>query len=138
MDAFFDTSALVPQLLKEPHTGPAKAAWLETTQPWAWHWLRVETESALTRRGADAKAWRKWRELSQEFEWIGLGEERFARLCDFNRTARLRAADAGHLFVCETLTSSVADLTLVTFDAEMCTAAKAMGLTVWEASGGGV
>lgn len=35
MQAFFDTSAIVPLLIREPHSDDAQAAWRETAAAWA-------------------------------------------------------------------------------------------------------
>ena len=131
MRLFFDTSAVVPLLLREVHTDEAMRAWTQATQAWAWEWLQVETVSALTRREANARIWGSWRELSGEFEWAGLGDHELPALCDFTRGTGLRAADAGHLFLCERLQKLIPDLALVTFDQAMKDAAETLDLPTW-------
>ncbi|MBU0679369.1 MAG: type II toxin-antitoxin system VapC family toxin [Verrucomicrobia bacterium] len=128
MRAFFDTSAVVPLLLEEPLTADARGAWDECSEAWAWSWLRVEAEAALSRRKADAVAWRAWRSLSEGIQFVSLNADQLPTLCAFNRGIGLRAADAGHLFVCDRLMKHVPDLKLLTFDREMLEAATRLGL----------
>jgi hypothetical protein len=127
MERFFDTSAVVPLLLQEPQTAAALAALDRCTRVYAWRWLQVETEAALARRRAPATAWSEWRELASAVSWLDMGEELLPQLCSFNRPLRLRAADAGHLFVFERALRVLPELQLVCFDREMNEAARALG-----------
>lgn len=131
MDAFWDTSAVVPLLLKEPHSAAAQAAWAKTTRPWAWRWLAVETESALARRAAPPEAWSQWASLLASFHLVDLESARWDALRAFNRALRLRASGAGHLFLCERISTAIPGLTFVTFDAELSAAGRRIGLPVW-------
>ena len=128
MNVFFDTSAIVPLLIKEVHTERAQAAWSKTTRAWAWRWMQVEAESALGRRRASTEAWAQWRTLSNSMTWLEMEPRTWSQLCAFNRPLRLRAADAGHLFVCDRAMTVVSGLTLATFDDEMIEAAEALSL----------
>ncbi len=132
MDLFFDTSAIIPLLLIEPHSPRASEAWAATDRLWAWRWMEVETESALSRRESPPEAWAGWRAISMRVHWLDLETDAWPRLRAFNRSLRLRAADAGHLFVFEHLVGIVPEIKIVTFDKEMLAAAKRLGLPVWE------
>lgn len=128
MQLFFDTSAVVPLLLREPGSDRARMAYLAGEQFFAWTWMRVETEAALVRRQADAGTWRNWRNLARSFTWLGLSDGALGEVCEFNRTLGLRAADTGHLFVFERGAAAMEGLQLVTLDTEMVAAAQALGL----------
>ena len=39
MEVFFDTSAVVPLVLREKHTQAARTHWHASTSRWAWRWL---------------------------------------------------------------------------------------------------
>ncbi len=128
MDTFFDTSAVVPLLLAEPHSNHANTAWTATDRAFAWTWLRVETEAALVRRKAKPAAWKNWRRLAGFFDFLSFPDSDLAALCEFNRTLGLRATDAGHLFVFERLHQARPAVALATFDKEMAAAADALRL----------
>ena len=128
MELFFDTSAVVPLILEEPHSQKALEAWNNTTRVWAWRWLQVETEAALGRRRAGAKAWHQWRLISSAVTWLDLEPRMWPRLRAFNRPLRLRAADACHLYIFNDAASVVPDLKLVCFDKELNEAAKMLEL----------
>lgn len=128
MHLFFDTSAVIPLLLQEPHTPRALEAIAQAERLFAWRWLQVETEAAITRRRATPVAWSEWRQLAASIHWLELSESTFPALCAFNRPLRLRAADAGHLFVFDRAITVVPELHLVTFDDEMTAAAQTLGL----------
>ncbi len=131
MQAFFDTSAIVPLLIQESGSSQACEWWNRSETAWAWEWARVETEAALTRRGAGPEAWANWRGLARHITFLRL-EEPVSAICDVNRLLSLRAADAGHVFVAERLFRVQPELTLVTFDAEMQVAARRLGFPVAE------
>ena len=128
MDLFFDTSAVVPLLLTEPHSNKASQAWSKAERVWAWRWLHVETEAALSRRKAPAIAWRNWHQMASVFSWLDLGEQHYAQLRAFNRPLKLRAADAGHLYIFHLATNVVPSMKLVCFDQELRRATKTLGL----------
>jgi predicted nucleic acid-binding protein len=130
MDTFWDTSAVVPLLLREPHTVAAQAAWSRTTRPWAWRWLVIETEAALSRRAAPPAAWSHWAALHASLHLLDLESDRWDALRAFNRALHLRAADAAHLFVFERASTAVPGLQLVAFDAGLVEAARRIGLAV--------
>ncbi|TVP80771.1 MAG: PIN domain-containing protein [Puniceicoccaceae bacterium] len=129
MHTFFDTSAVVPLLLEEPHSNAARIVWAEAGRDgFAWRWLKVETEAALTRRRAGAKVWQAWERLEFELNWIELPDRELEAVCRFNRSLGLRAADAAHLFVAERLSRAFDPLMLATFDQDMSAGAMELGL----------
>lgn len=128
MDVYWDTSGLVATLLQEPGTAEATGAWRKTTRAWAWRWLEVETEAALGRRLAPQAAWVQWRQMAAGFRWLDFDRIEYSALCAFNRTLHLRAADAGHLFVCDRAATVIPNLVLFTQDLEMAAAAARLGL----------
>lgn len=127
MDVFFDTSVIVPLLIREPGSVRAVKIWQRTELAWAWEWAIVETEAALIRRHTPPKAWAQWRTLSQRIQFLKLDGE-LSAVSEFNRLLALRAADAGHLFVCDRLARQRPHLQLATFDTEMRAAAGRLGL----------
>jgi predicted nucleic acid-binding protein len=129
MEAFFDSSAIVPLLIEESGSARACELWSRTETAWAWEWGRVETEAALARRGVGPEAWAHWRRLAGAVSFLKL-EEPVSAVCDFNRLLGLRAADAGHVFVAERLFRVQPELILVTLDVEMRAAAGRLGLRV--------
>ena len=130
MELFFDTSALVPLLLEEPFSKKAARAWDSATRVWAWKWMQVEAEAALSRRKAPATAWQQWVQMANEFTWLDLDSKSLPQLRAFNRPLRLRSADAGHLFVFQMATQVVPSMKLVCFDNELKRAAKVLGLSI--------
>ena len=131
MTAFFDTSAIVPLILREPHSEAARAAWDSAEECFAWKWLRVEAEAALVRRKASAQAWHLWRTIEGSMCWVEPEADWIESLRTFNRGVGLRAADAGHLFVMERCAAGLENLVLVTFDSEMTKAAETRGLALF-------
>jgi predicted nucleic acid-binding protein len=127
MEVFFDTSVIVPLLIKEPGSARAVEIWKAADVSWAWEWLSVETEVALARRHAPPAAWEQWRTLSRRIRFLRLLEE-LSAVSEFNRLLALRAADAGHLFVCDRLVRQRSGIHLATFDTEMQAAAQRLGL----------
>jgi predicted nucleic acid-binding protein len=129
MNTFFDTSAIVPLLLVEPHSEQARVAWAEAAEcRLAWRWLKVETEAALIRRRAGVKIWQEWDRVESLLNWIELPNDEIEAMCRFNRSLGLRAADAGHLFMADRLSRSFDLFSLASFDKEMCAGAKELGL----------
>jgi len=128
VNVFFDTSAVVPLIFREPRSAQARQAWNESSLRIGWQWLRVETEAALCRRKGNAAAWSLWRKIETGIHWVEPDGEWWEHLKVFNRGVGLRAADAGHLYVMERCAASVADLVLVTFDGEMANVAKKRGV----------
>lgn len=128
MDLYFDTSAIVPLILEEPRSQDALSALAKAERVFAWRWMQVETEAALARRRASPEAWSEWRRLASTIFWLELAGSSFPAVCAFNRALRLRAADAGHLFVFDRALGVVPELRLVCHDLEMLEAADHLGL----------
>lgn len=131
MIAFWDTSAILPLILREPYSGSANAAWSASTHNYAWSWLRVEAESGLIRRKASSKQWKTLTAVFDTISWIELGSQKFEQICTFNRKAGLRATEAGHLFCFQQASIVLPDLKLVCFDEEICAAVIKLRLHVW-------
>lgn len=131
---FCDTSAAVPLLLAEPNSAAAEAAVTQASALVAWRWLSVEVEAALARRRASAASWQRWRTLHQAIRYLDLDAAAYDALNAFNRGLRLRAANAGHLFVFERASAVLPGLALLTFDAEMSAAAERLSMLVWSAT----
>ena len=131
MIAFWDTSAILPLVFREPHSDSADEAWSASTHNYAWSWLRVEAESGLIRRKASSKQWKTLASVLESISWIDLGAQKFERICALNHKARLRAGDAGHLFCFQQASIVLPDLKLVCFDEEICAAATKLRLCVW-------
>lgn len=130
MESFFDTSAIVPLLIREPHSKAALGIWQETQIFWAWAWLKVETEAALVRRHAPPAIWREWRTMERQIRWLDQPADFSVQVSQFNRSLGLRAADAGHLLIFERAAGVISRLTLATFDHEMETVARKLCLSV--------
>ena len=130
MNTFWDTSAMVALLLQEPGTAAARSVWKNSSQPWAWRWLVIETESALSRRRATAAAWNQWRSAMGAIRLLDLHPDQWDTLRAFNRGLRRRASDAAHLFVFERASTVIPDLQLVTLDDEMKDGAQQLGLAL--------
>jgi uncharacterized protein with PIN domain len=134
MRIFYDTSAWVPLLMRESATDAMQLVRKEVAETWAWAWMQVETEAALTRRRANPACWRNWLLLKTEVCWVDIAPDQYDVVCAFNRAIGLRAADAGHLFVFDRILSELPDLQLLTLDSEMATAAQSIGLPLHPAS----
>jgi predicted nucleic acid-binding protein len=132
MQAFFDTSAIVPMLITEPHSNRALRAYKAAERVWAWRWMQIEAEAALNRRRAQHESWQQWRILARHIQWLDLESGYHETLCAFNRSLGLRAADAGHLFIFDRAARAITSLKLVTFDDEMKVAANQLGMAVWK------
>lgn len=130
MVAFFDTSAIVPLILKEPHSEAAGKFWMQTSRRLGWQWLRVEVEAALVRRAAPPDAWSRWYLIESAMDWVEPEAGWLEHLRAFNRGVGLRSADAGHLYLMERCLRGAPGLRLVTFDHELRRAAAKRGLAV--------
>ena len=130
---FFDTSAVLPLLIEESQTQLLQEIWRDCSEAWAWQWLRMEAEAALSRRHSTPQGWTAWRYLAKQFHFAKIDPQHDTNLCAFNRALKLRAADAGHLYVCDKLFSAVPDLLLLTMDKEMADAARRIGIPTHDA-----
>jgi uncharacterized protein with PIN domain len=120
---YWDTSAIVPLVLDEPHTAQAQRARAATRRAFAWGWMQVEAEAALLRRNAAPKHWENLAQLLSAFVWLDMEPHDFSALRQFNRPLALRAGDAGHLYVYSRAYAADPRIQLVTFDTEMRKAA---------------
>jgi predicted nucleic acid-binding protein len=127
MNTFWDTSALLALVFREPHTAQAQAAATKTTVAYAWWWLEVEAWSGLVRRSGNTEQNAVCRKALTAFAWVNFSRRKTQDLLRLNAKHRLRAADAGHLFCFKELSQTVSGLTLVSFDRET---AKREGLSV--------
>lgn len=132
MKTYFDTSAIVPLLLQEPHTQAALEVWSQSSQCYAWLWLEVETEAALQRRAAPASAWKNWERIRSSINFLTFPDSEIPALRFLNRSLGLRAADAGHLFVMEKLSRVEPIIRLACFDIEMLKSASTLQLLTTE------
>ncbi|HKK18172.1 MAG TPA: type II toxin-antitoxin system VapC family toxin [Opitutales bacterium] len=128
MRVYFDTSAIIPLVLAEPHSEAMRSSWPEFTERWAWSWLVIEAEAALVRQNADADAWAEWSRVARSLNLIELNPRDHGALRAFNRGLGLRAADAGHLFLFDRLARELDGLQLVTLDREMSEAAENLAM----------
>lgn len=131
MRLFFDTSAIVPLLLREPHSPDAREMWKQSEEAHAWRWIEIETEAALVRRRAPPLAWKNWNRLQSALNLLTFPESDWPELRAFNRGIGLRAADAAHLYVMEKLARIAPGIALASFDEEMLKAAEELQLDVF-------
>ena len=118
MDGFWDTSAVVPLIFREIHSPRAEAAFRQAESFFAWDWMQMETEAALARRQARDRDWKSWADLRGLFQWIHLPPGEWPEIQKLNRSWRLRAADAAHLYAFQRVSALLPHLRLVTFDEE--------------------
>ncbi|MCC5841809.1 MAG: type II toxin-antitoxin system VapC family toxin [Opitutales bacterium] len=130
---FWDACALVPLLIKEVHSEEVQKVWRETGDAYAWEWVLVEVEACLIRRKASPEIWRDWRKMQRKLRLFALQPEDTGSLRLMNRSLGLRAADAGHLFIFNSLIHVFQDLQLISFDQEMVQAAQRLGLPIHSA-----
>ncbi len=132
MDLFWDTSAILAMIFSETHSARAKEAWAASDDDFAWNWLKVEGESALARRNAEPVDWEKIRSAWESLQFLDLSPKDLEGVCRANRTWRLRAADAGHLYCFQQAARVLPGIELVCFDEEMCAMARKLGLKLWQ------
>ena len=129
---FWDTSALLPLVLEEPHSHAARLASQATHCYYAWSWLRVEAQAGLARRKATAKQWDRLAELLSVIRYVDIPVGQIDALCRANREWRLRAGDAGHFFCFQQASYVIPDLEFVCFDDEITTVAAEARLRLWQ------
>jgi uncharacterized protein len=127
---FWDTSAVIPLIMEEPHSASAIEIWQDSEAYWAWDWVHVEGEAALTRQSRTPEIWKQWLFISQQIHCVSLQPHQHASLRMMNRGLGLRAADAGHVYVFDRLLEVLPDLMMVSFDQEMLDALDQLGLPV--------
>lgn len=131
MIAYWDTSALLPLILQEPHTAAAVEAAALVTLNYGWDWMQVEAEAALRRRNAPHSAVKSLRTQLQSFHWLSVTPTDHDMVCSLNSRHRLRAADAGHLFCLRRVAHVFPEIQFVCFDKELSAAARAERVRVW-------
>jgi predicted nucleic acid-binding protein len=132
---FWDTSALLGLIFQEPFSPSALKAWDQADANYGWRWLAVEAFAALSRRRADAGQWRTLDKLLSALHFADLEPSEMAALCRTNREWRLRAADAGHLYVFSRLAEVFPGIELVCCDEEMIASGCHMGYSLWSEAG---
>ncbi len=132
MDAFWDSSAILAIVFNEQRSSLAKEAWDSSEYDYAWRWLKVETCSALSRRGASSAQWTYFNDLLKSFRFLDLASNEMDELCAMNRRWRLTAADAGHLFCLQQASFVLPHLEFVCFDDEMISVARKEGFRLWQ------
>jgi len=130
---FWDTSAIVPLLVEETRSALAGEIWKRTTVAFAWEWILVEVDSALTRRDADPDAWRMWHTVEPSLDIARFQDDELMRLRSMNRSLGLRSAAAGPVYFLEKLSAQLPGFHLVTFDREMADSVQTMGLYLHQA-----
>lgn len=118
MDGFWDTSAVVPLVFREIHSPSAQSAFRQAESFFAWDWMQAETEAALARRQARERDWKSWAEIRALFQWVHLPTGEWPEIQKQNRSWRLRAVDAAHLYAYRRVAAILPDLRLITFDEE--------------------
>jgi hypothetical protein len=66
--------------------------------------------------------------MAAHIHWLDLEPALWPQLRAFNRPLKLRAADAGHLFVFDRALTALPGIELVTFDQELVQAAATLGV----------
>lgn len=120
---FWDTSALIPLLIEEKHSAKARTAMESGGLYLAWEWVRLETYSALIRRGATAPTFKSLSELLGLFQFMRVDAGDFPDLQGIFQKHRLRTADAGHLFCLKKARKFRPDVVFICFDEGLTNAA---------------
>ena len=131
MNLFWDSSAILSVVFRESKSPQAVQAWDAGEYAYAWHWLKIETASALARRSANPGQWTHLQKMLGMFRFLELPEADYDDLCATNRRWRLTAADAGHLFCFQQASFVLPDLQMVCFDEEMTSVARKEGFLLW-------
>jgi hypothetical protein len=127
---FWDTSCLLPLVLKEEQQERSKRIWGENNEHVAWNWIRVEAESACIRQRATSQQWKDLRTIFDEMGGLDIPGHELDDLLLFNRAAQLRSADAGHLYCFRSLLVSNPQIQLASYDKEMLSAAHRMNFPI--------
>jgi predicted nucleic acid-binding protein len=132
---FWDTSAIVSLIYKEPHTTEALRAHANAFRSFAWGWLEIEAQAALLRRGATAADLKTLQNLLSFFDFIDIDPDpklnHYPSIRKILEVHRLRAADAGHLFCLLQAKKIQPDIIFVCFDEELIRAAQKEGVRVF-------
>ncbi len=136
MIAFFDTSAFVPLVLEEPGTPHARALWNRMSRAIGSVLLHPEAKAAIGRAHRTGRidsdgrtaAYEKLEHLVAQLELLTIDRHLAARAAALTVAAPLRGPDAVHLAAAEAAASP--NVTLVAGDAQLCDAARRLGLAV--------
>lgn len=131
MHAYWDASAALALIFREPHTAVALRAQEECTSAVAWSWGRVEIEAGIARRGGPRFDRAGVDAMLSRMSWMELGNADWPAVIELNKRHGLRAADVGHLYCMRRLSRLDPALTLVCFDEELVRAARREKLRVW-------
>ena len=138
---YWDSSALVPLLIREPSTPRARRWLADDPQIATWVWTRVEVMGAVERRLRQGLLSRETRRAVLDSlddlaaEWHEVSDVLSVRSRAGSLLARhpLRAADAGQLGAALLLRDQIAgEVTFVSLDGRLVTAAEREGLRVLE------
>ena len=138
---YWDSSALVPLLIREPSTPRARRWLADDPQIATWVWTRVEVIGAVERRLRQGLLSRETRRAVLDSlddlaaEWHEVSDVLSVRSRAGSLLARhpLRAADAGQLGAALLLRDQIAgEVTFVSLDGRLVTAAEREGLRVLE------
>ncbi len=132
MILFWDSSAVLPLIFKEPHSELALAAWQDGSEHLAWDWMEVETHAAVVRRKFELNHLQAWRLRLERFSLFGLPPDAYRKIMACNQRWALRSADAGHVFVLGELRKELPEMRLVTFDIEMIDLARRENWPLWK------
>lgn len=124
MLCYWDTSAIVAQVLTEPGSDISANAAARSELDFSWAWLKVEASAALTRRKATPGQWQYFETLISDFQFLEIPESDYTELANKNKKWKLRSADAGHLYCFEKFLLVYPEATFVTLDSELRAAAK--------------
>ena len=136
MIAYFDTSSVVPLIVEEPSTGLCNRAWNDSTRVVCARLLYPEARAALARaermgrlgRSQLRDAVAELDSIITQVDHIELTAALARRAGELAEAHGLRGYDAVHLAAAEAVHDG--DLVLVTGDAVLAAAARAVGLAV--------
>jgi hypothetical protein len=139
--AYFDTSAIVPLLVREPTTDPCTRLWDEATRIVSARLVYPEACAALTRAvrmgrltsAQVAAATAELGDLVEQIDFIEITENLARNAGRLAQQHDLRGYDAVHLAAAVTIAED--DVVFVTGDTDLAAAARAIGLATAVLSG---
>jgi len=134
--AYFDTSAVIPLIIGEPSSSRCVQLWNEATRSISVRLLYPESRAALARaermrritKRQHAAAVVELERLTAEMDRVEITEELARNAGDLAHAHQLRGYDAVHLAAA--MAALDAELVLVTGDANLAAAARAVGMAV--------
>jgi hypothetical protein len=130
LNVFWDTSSILPLVLREQRQEDTLSIWESSRNHFAWSWLKVEAEAACVRQKATPDQWMELRSFTDYMGYADILPSEMDALLHFNRVIGLRSADAAHLFCFSKLIDSVRGLFLASFDQEMLSVAQRLGYPI--------